>query len=53
MVEKEEDEEGRAEGIRKEGRIKEGKKVRERKGGSSSLSGLAMVCYCVMLRCDR
>lgn len=53
MVEKEEDGEGRVEGRRKEGRIKEGKKVRERKGGSSSLSGLALVRYYVMLRCDR
>lgn len=52
-MEKEEDGKGKVEGRRKEGRIKEEKKVRERKGGNFLLSGLALVHYYVMLRCDR
>lgn len=41
---------GRVEGRGREGRKKEGKNERERKGRSSSVGGLALVDYSVMLR---
>lgn len=43
-------EEGESGRERKRGEKKEGNKGRERKGGSSSLGGLALVDYSVMLR---